>query len=271
MNRLPSVIFALAALLAGSLAASETQAQKLHAVLVADTTDGTIGPGIKANLSKMNALLNAISHVGGIPLVKTEVIDNAFDCKIIMEKVKALSVAPDDSVLFYYAGHGFRRNESQTNFPEFDCRRSTDPTTVELFKVADWIRTQTKPKFVISMADTCNVFVPSEPQIAAAAPPPTPDTKKLAFQRLFTKYSGSITISGATPGNPSWYMNAGGLIGGFFTNQFLKVLDNRILTQNVHVRWQDILTDVIQPITIPTIATRQVPQSETRDLVEPAN
>jgi len=63
-------------------------------------------------------------------------------------------------------------------------------------------------------------------------------------------------------------MNSGGQKGGFFTNQILRVLDIRA-SQGAGVRWEDIMRDTIQPITIPTNpATVQIPQYEFQSLVE---
>jgi GH25 family lysozyme M1 (1,4-beta-N-acetylmuramidase) len=264
MRRVTAFVFLLVTL----LLAAEARAQTLHAILIGDTSDGTIGPGITANLQKINSFLNVVETIAEIPVARYEIKDAAFNCKAIVDQLRSIDVSSNDVVLFYYSGHGFRRDTSQTIFPEFDCRRSADETRAALADIATYLRSEKKPGLVLLLADTCNVVIEAEVPVAAAAAPPQ-DVRKAALRRLLLGYSGGITASGSTPGNPSWYMNSGGLIGGFFTNQFLRVLDRRIASQGANVRWQDIMTDAAQPITIPTNPpTTQIPQFEFQSLVE---
>src|SRR5262245_5677188 len=87
--------------------ATEAQSQKVHAILVADTLDGSIGPGIQENVKNVGALLGSLEIVGEIEVSRAEVTGDAFSCKSILEAVDRLQVEPNDAVLFYYAGHGF--------------------------------------------------------------------------------------------------------------------------------------------------------------------
>jgi hypothetical protein len=119
-------------LLVTLLLAAEARAQTLHAILIGDTSDGTIGPGITANLQKINSFLNVVETIAEIPVARYEIKDAAFNCKAIVDQVRSIDVSSNDVVLFYYSGHGFRRDTSQTIFPEFDCRRSADETRAAL-------------------------------------------------------------------------------------------------------------------------------------------
>jgi hypothetical protein len=188
-----------------------------------------------------------------------------------MEKVQALNVDSNDTVLFYYAGHGFRRDTAQIIFPEFDCRRTIDATRAKLSDISDYIRTQKRPRLVLIVADTCNVVIPEDSLVSAPAQPPQ-NLRKAALRRLFLGYKGGISASGSTPGNPSWYMNDGALAGGFFTNRLLRVIDQKINAQGINVKWQDIMADVTQPIAIPTNPpTTQIPQYEFQGLIDPSS
>jgi hypothetical protein len=256
-----------------SLSASAS-AQTVHAVLIGDTTDATIGVGIIENLRKMRGFLQQAQVEGEMNVVVTEVKDAAFNCRSIVNAVKALPVQANDAVFFYYSGHGFRRNNTQTQFPEFDCRRTSDPDRAELAGIANLVlkpaadSTSTiPPRLVIAIADTCNREIQLPDQAAAAASASTPPSRKAAFRRLFQQYSGTLMISGSTPGELSWYMNSGLQIGGFFTNQLLRAINSKILTQAAQVRWEDIATDAGRKIFVPREQeTTQTPQYATLNL-----
>src|SRR5215213_3344111 len=98
------------------------QAQTVHAILIGDTEDVTIGGGIVSNLNKMKAFLRQVHEEGEITVKTVEVKDGEFNCGQILKVIRDVRVEPDDAVFFYYAGHGFRRSVTQTQFPEFDCR-----------------------------------------------------------------------------------------------------------------------------------------------------
>src|SRR5262245_44063440 len=104
------------------VAATEAKSQKVHAIIAADSDDGKIGPGIRENVKNMTGLLTSLEIVGEITVVKAEVSGEDFSCTSILKAVDRLTIGPDDAVLFYYAGHGYRTRKSSTKFPEFSCR-----------------------------------------------------------------------------------------------------------------------------------------------------
>lgn len=241
-------------------------AQQVHAILVADTLDGSIGAGIKENLKNVHALLADIEIVGEIPVIKTEVKDTGFNCKAINDAVSRLQSGPNDAVLFFYSGHGFRRDSTQTRFPEFDCRRTSDLDRGDMATIVQELLTQKRPRFLLAVADTCNKEVPGLGFAAASAPFEFPAERKAAFRRLFLDYTGALMMSGAVPGEFSWYRIAQPTptdkLGGYFTNQLLRVLDQRILENGGKIRWEDIATDATKTIAVPTNpVTFQTPQS----------
>lgn len=264
-----AILLAIAGL--GSVCVTEAPAQTVHAVLIGDTTDATIGVGITENLRKMRNFLRQAEVEGELTVSVKEVRDGDFNCRSIQNAVKALPVQSNDAVVFYYAGHGFRRNSTQTQFPEFDCRRTADPERAELAGISNQFLTPappaSAPRFLLSVADTCNreAEVPT-PQAAGPRIAAVPD-RKAGFRRLFLQYSGTMMMSGSVPGEFSWYMNGGPQIGGFFTNQLLRAVNAKLISQADHVRWEDIATDATKRIFIPSGSeTSQTPQYATLNL-----
>ncbi len=153
-------------------------------------------------------------------------------------------------MFFYYAGHGFRRDGSQSQFPEFFCGGPHDPTET-LSQVVDTIKA--KPaRLIIAIADACN-RITEPPPAAAAAPSFANVDRKGALLRLFKEYRGTLVMSGAIPGEFSWYMTAGASLGGFFTNQLLESINQNIVRSGARVGWEAIAADAVKPIFVPTI------------------
>jgi hypothetical protein len=249
----------------------EVCAQKMHAILIGDTKDGSIGAGITENLKNMNSFLQSVETVGQISISKTEIKDDKFNCKSITQTIEQLNLEPTDVVLFYYSGHGFRRDSTQTKFPEFDCRRTSDPDRAELAGIVNDLVQSKKPKFVVALADTCNKLSTASIAAPAAAAFASPADRKAAFQRLFLGYSGTLMMSGAVPGEYSWYLVSGSSLGGFFTNQLLRTINQKILEQGPKSRWEDIAVDATKTIFIPGLAeaTYQNPQYAALNVVGP--
>jgi len=223
-------------------------AQTIHAVLVADTLDSTIGAGVAENKANITSFLENVKELTGMDVASAEVDGSNFTCKSIIDAIGGLNVSADDVVFFYYAGHGFRRDSSQTEFPEFFCGGPRDPTET-LSRAVDSIKAK-QPRLVIAIADACNKITEPAPAAAAAAPPPT--ERKAALLRLFKAYRGTLIMSGAIPGEYSWYMTAGASLGGFFTNQLLVAINENINRSGSNIRWEDIAADAVKPIFVPT-------------------
>jgi hypothetical protein len=250
----------------------ECPAQTMHAILVGDTQDASIGIGITENLRNMNSFLQQIETEGQIGVSKSEIKDARFNCKVIIQTIEQLNVGSTDAVLFYYSGHGFRRDSTQTKFPEFDCRRTADSERADLAGIVNDLVQSKKPKFLLALADTCNkqITAPIAPPAAAAFP----TDRRAAFQRLFRDYSGTLMMSGSVPGEFSWYqvqaVVGGPPLGGFFTNQLLRTINQQILDQGPRTRWEDIATFATKTIFIPSgEPTYQNPQYAALNLVVP--
>lgn len=248
MRILTGIFFALHLIVA---APGAVNAQAVHAILVADTKDASIGVGIKANLQNINDFLGVLAATGEIAVSKIEVIDDNFSCEKIAKAVAGLAIKPEDAVIFYYSGHGFRRNSTQTKFPEFDCRRTGDPTQIELDGVVKEL-SKKKPRFILAVADTCNKETAPDILPAAAIKKNLSANRGPALKRLFLKYHGTLMMSGSEPGEYSWYLVAGPNLGGFFTNQLLSAVDKEIAQSVTEVRWEDIAQEATKTILVPT-------------------
>jgi hypothetical protein len=174
-----------------------------------------------------------------------------FNCATINTTLQNLAIAPGDTVVIYYAGHGFNlktwnsdvfsTNPAQyvagsplsLQTPFLWCGSyDQDPNSVA---VARWVSVK-KPRLVIVIADSCNSFLygPSPVPLgfaAVAAPPPPPIERRL--RGLFLNSSGTVLVAGATPGQFGFYTGD----GGKFTNQLLDIIEQG---PDIEISWNDV-------------------------------
>ncbi|HZP78535.1 MAG TPA: caspase family protein [Pseudolabrys sp.] len=232
------------------LAATQASGQTVHAIIVGNSLDGQIGPGVTENLKNMSGLLTSLDIVGEITVVKTEVSGADFSCKSILQVVDKLEIKPADTVLFYYAGHGVGAPKI-SKFPEFACDDPPTGVQIGLKTIQDRIAKK-KPHFLLAIADACNV--PEGPAAAARpqfTPPPQPE-RKAALRHLFLDYTGFLLMSGSIPGQYSWYINTGETVGGYFTLQLLGAVNGQIAAKGARARWEDIAPAATKLIKVPT-------------------
>lgn len=209
-----------------------TPAFVLHAasfrlVSIADTTDLTIGSGAAANLNLTTGRFQQIAATIGLPFSHTSVSGTEFGCRRIIETLGTLQTDPGDIVVFYYSGHGWRKERrpkasAGSTFPLFYCPDDAG-ITYGLEDAAAAIR-RLRPRLAIYVADTCNVPASLTPPVVAA-PPIRQDSRREALERLFLKPRGEIMMSASKPNEFAWYDQN---TGGMFTKQLLRSLDRAI-------------------------------------------
>lgn len=239
----------LSVLMLAAFAASPGYSATLRLVIVADTNDGSIGEGVRANELNFRNYLTWVSQGLQIPLKESAVIDGTSfakenaGCKKIRDALTGLTVDPDDTVFFYYSGHGYRKPGSPSKFPYFYCSDGGD-TDFGLNDVDINLKTKSA-RLVIGIADTCNVVLGQRPPQAAAATGASID-QLAALRQLFLLSRGVVLMSGSKPGEFSWYRASGGL----FSGQLFRALDNVIATKGLTSTWKIVTDKASRPLSV---------------------
>jgi hypothetical protein len=234
---------------------------KMHVLLVSDTKDPTRGDHHKSDLLKMTASFDTIRKYIGIT-------DANYNLKIIKDdevtqaNVNAainrwLKPGREDIVVFYFFGHGFRKNV-RDSFPYINLMSLVNITKktwkADSLKVIDsaismqsiFERIQKKgARLNLVLSDVCNINVGQDPYTTLQ--PATRGENTWSFnptsvRQLFLSSKRVSVLSNACKnGEASWSTNR---LGGFFTNKFNSALQDYSSGKKGMANWKTLMDDV---------------------------
>jgi hypothetical protein len=222
-----------------------------------------IGGSVSASLDEINkGFLRAAENEGQVPVKRYPITGQNFNCDAIWRAVQDVKRALDrnDAVVFYYAGHGFRTEETPTKFPYFICGPASKLGPSEIAAALETPKDR-KPRLIIVVADTCNSALgargtPEFPKII----PPNRCRVKDGVQRLFGTAEGRLIISAAQKGDRAWFDShytidgAKGLYipGGMFTDLLQNSVDSALLKGSA-ATWSEIITSATRTMVVDVI------------------
>ncbi|MCE9597223.1 MAG: caspase family protein [Spirochaetia bacterium] len=208
----------VAALFALGLSSS-LSAQTLHFLIVADTADQSIGSSVIADLENMQNKAREIAQNTGMRLNLKVLKSPEFNYNSTLAAVQAVNPASNDTVFFYYSGHGYRTRETKTQWPNLYVK--TPQPGLEFSKVMQILESK-NPRLIIALGDLCNSF--SDQSSRSTNSRAFAEIQPQNYKKLFLQYAGRVYASGSKPGQYSFAMDD----GGAFTNQFLQALANEV-------------------------------------------
>ncbi len=223
------------------LMCSLAQAATLHLVLVPDTRDQVIGKDMDVNANRVE-----FAFRGNVPNDQLNVVRVApnpgdrLDRDAVLRAIFALPVRPDDSVVYFYTGHGaFNSNRDLYGQPFGTYVTFTgNDSVLYQSEVRDAIARH-RPKLSAVIIDCCNPLRPINigPRPAMAFPTPVmEDLVSLSplFAALFFDRTGTIVLESSAPGQYAFVKpvavfddGARENKGSLFTGSFVDVLDSR--------------------------------------------
>lgn len=244
------------------------QAQIVHKIIFAHTTDKRIGESVESDLKRAN---NEIDEIGSnLNYEVKNYIYSGDECtKENLENVlSSLTVSNQDVVIFYYSGHGIHPNgalddkwpQMCLNKPQFQDK------FVSLRKVIETL-TVKHALFTLILSDCCNsidetgvVSIKGLLKSAGDATTITERTKQ-NYINLFTKYSGVLSITSSKLGQMSWCTKED---GGIFSFCFFNSLYENVSGTKT-ASWETILKDVTKS-TISESNSKQEPMGDLSQL-----
>ena len=198
-------------------------ASTLHAILVADSVND-INFITQPDLVKWKSEIQLISKYAKLPVKQKVFTAKQFSKNQVAHYIQKLELKSDDSIIFYFSGHGYRTMTQKSPLPSltFDL---TDKG-IELEWVVNKIR-EKRPRFGLIMADCCNNYIEkgfSNPSktIQIKFHPLAPNYA--VYELLFAKAKGCIVVASCSAGQFSY----GSHMGGLYTQCFFASLNREL-------------------------------------------
>ena len=233
------------------VATSYSSAATLHAIIVADINDWSVGESVKTDRKKIKRLAESISRYTGLTLKTYDIYGHQLSHHKVMTTLNGLSVGRKDVVFFYYAGHG-GNSDVGTGWPFMDLKGGR----FELKEVHSTLKSK-NPRFFLVIGDTCNNFKGNFSITESRGGQGGEGSRTENYKQLFLNYRGYIMASSSEPGQSSWGNRQD---GGFFTYGFLKSL-NQELASYSSPNWYSIMKRAEAPIELPNNKGVQNPQT----------
>lgn len=230
------------------------EAARLHSIVVADTTDFSIGVSAACDSNKIQEEMKKVAKY--TELEHHEILITGQDVlpKNVFEAIRPLEIEEEDVVVFYFSGHGYR-TESKENNPWPNLYFTLAGEGIDLLGICNLLEKK-NPRLLVVIGDVCNNIVPENfaPNLVCKMFSIFNDEEllKANYQSLFLENQGTLIISSSEAGEYSWATTRGSL----FTLSFLGNL-NKVVKSEDYPEWETILLK-----TLLEIAGEQHPQWE---------
>ena len=237
-RRWAATLFAALLLVALPAAVAPALAQTLHAIIIADTDDPSIGVSVQKDYDKNVALMRAAAAGAGMTLDLKAISGSQLTMSNVKSVLSAMTAGPNDTIVFYYSGHGYRLWAKQDKYPYLYISQDG----LDFNQVVNQLRNK-KPRLLLAVTDSCNEYADKRPEARAFAMKrevPQPN-----YRRLWLEAKGEIVIASSSQGEFAWGDDTK---GGYFTARFHEAHDREILKPEPS--WDGILTTAKAPITV---------------------
>lgn len=256
IGRLLTIVLILALQSIPSLAMAQESAEPaIHMIIVADLNDTDIGVNIDVE-RWAKEITRIENNTQTTPLVHKITDRNP---ESILAACDNLNVAPNDTVIFIYGGHGFNKDEANNSdasaeptanagskWPEMVVYENVNNRAkrrgLPLWRIFNKLESK-KPRLLLVIGDCCNEYTPA---FLAAETYTRGGEIEAYYKTLYLRCRGNYIVSAAKFGQ---YAFGSKTRGGFFTEKLFKVLGDatsydRTRPSNYQPSWDQIFTEV---------------------------
>jgi hypothetical protein len=215
------------------------QAARVHVLIVGDTLDPTVGHDVERDIDGMNRLFILLGDHGADKRLIQPITLTDNDCNpvSILRSLDNLKTQPDDTVVFYYSGHG-ARDEKHGDFidiPRLQNKGKLLRSAIQ-GRFSQWLETR-QIRLGIIITEMCNQLTILPPVAFVAPSAQGPWIRKLIFESLFIYSSGLLDINSADinqialdipPETTDDKRFTTGYHGAIFTQSYCEFISNHI-------------------------------------------
>ena len=201
------------------LSSGNTFAQKIHAILFANTLDRQIGADI--DLKNIKNQISNLEQYIGYKAQLYEFPGNICKKANLENCLASLSTSSDDIIFFYYSGHGGRYSGYSDPFPFMCLTEELGSNYVPVTRVRELLSMKTA-RLKIIMTDCCNSSGDEEDRGSYSKGATVfKSSASENFKKLFLNARGEIVVTSSKAGETS---GGNAIRGGVFTRNFLSIL-----------------------------------------------
>lgn len=203
-------------------------ARQLHALIVADTGDKTVGPLVDMDGRKFYELLT--EEIPGVRRGPIGVLKGtAVTKENLLAKIDAMEVQPDDTVFCYFTGHGAYMKERGQVLRMADGDLVLRSDLLERMKAKG-------ARLTVLITDACSNVI--EPRAFAAMMLPEGIDHDVC-RYLFFRHRGVVDLHAAAPGEEAVALNGDGSI---FTSALINTLSlPNSAFRGTPITWRDVV------------------------------
>ncbi|MEP7254726.1 MAG: caspase family protein [Ferruginibacter sp.] len=231
-----------------SLTVSELSV-KMHLLIVANTFDEHIGKACAKDMKRAIKFFRDIKDFLGIQFEYDTISGKKYNLSEVEKAIEKLrSAAPNDIIVFYYSGHGFRQNGDNRRPPYIDLRPNYDenPNNLNSKSLADIFQviSDMPARFKLILSDCCNDLSKTY-SVKTKAPSITKGFSltgniQNGAELFLNAARTSILATGANPGQRSICNDD---FGGFFSYNFLNSIENQLSFATTGPSWDKIIEE----------------------------
>ncbi len=216
----------------------DLQAGQLRVLLVGDTTCN-ISEQLEVDLALMKKESIKLSKHLKRPLDLKVIEGRRVDRREVLTTLDRMRVDPDDILMVFYTGHGFRNHEKRSKFPFLYFTRTREALDMEELIHKTYNK---RAQFALVIVDACNLpFAHLEEGDGGRMISKDFNTEgniRCNLAHLFENRRGVLAIASAAPGEVAYASH----YGGYFTQAFLDTLytNNCSVTNN----WETLLNSI---------------------------
>jgi hypothetical protein len=220
----------------------------MHLIIVAGTLDPHIGKECQMDAKRTIDLYTGIKNYLGFQLKIYTIDGQQFSSKNVLDTLDKIKPNPQDIMVFYYTGHGFRMTDDSHLFPYMDLRidstKNHITSSLSMERVDSIIRTK-NARLNLVFSDCCNADVLA-PKIVAPAPMKVKSGgvfwNDINCRNLFLNNNPMSIL--ATAAESGQYATSNPQFGGFFSFFYKSSLEGFCSGPKFFVTWDLILQEV---------------------------